>query len=696
MNITRANKSKPEINHLLKSILLISANYKTETLYHLLVKNPSLVNTKDQKNETFLSYAIKRKNIETAELILTSPKLDLSYQDNNGNTYLHLAVFNKLENIIRLLIKKGININLQNNDGNTALHFAYNTGDIKFMAVLIENNADLNIKNKDGLVPEEIKMNTLDKIQDNNKDIFFNNTYKKIDNINNNSLLTEEKNEINKTIQINWETNNSKINSSKNTLKYSLVNFSYSDDDNSEHDSHNNIIDKNDDKKKDEEKKYNTDKTKEKADNLKNSDIFDLTSSLTYKAKIANISCLNSHIVGTPNILKNETNENDNDLVNVKKNKTNESKYIFDSIINNKKPIIKNNTNNVYKRNIIEYNSFINKENKDNDKDNEKINDYKNIRNTNKKINKDDNNTITYQPDLNCDNFCFSPFVTIKESLYKKKDINKNTIETEKQQMLNNTLKNIHISNTISNNNSISNNIYNLNNNINNNISLTSPTQLNSKSNIDLNSSVMTADNTVNKSKIIKNSQDSLYIFLLEIKLEKYYNIMSSNGFDDVKVLINQMQSGLAVTDIQLKEAGIDTPGDRAKIIIRLQEKACNFIYHIPKSVYHICNEDNYMNDTHVKTLYDWLKPIKVEEYIENFIDGGYHCVELMLLQMESKSPITDAILRDDLGIKKIGHRARIINKLLEEGKKLNNKLKNSMLIVGNGETEKICECNIF
>ena len=234
--------------------------------------------------------------------------------------------------------------------------------------------------------------------------------------------------------------------------------------------------------------------------------------------------------------------------------------------------------------------------------------------------------------------------------------------------MFNDSLKNINISNSsnISNNNI--NNNYNLNNsNNNNNESLSQRNQnlLNSKSNLDVYSSIMTADDTVNKSKLVKNSQDSLYIFLLEIKLEKYFNIMNSNGFDDVKVLINQMKSTLAVTDTQLKEAGIDAPGDRAKIIIRLQEKAGNFIYHIPKSVYHICNDlDNYMNDTYVKKLYEWLKPIKVENYIENFIDGGYHCVELMLLQMESKSPITDAILRDDLGIEKIGHRARIINLL--------------------------------
>ena len=696
MNITRTNKNKPEKNHLLKSFLVISANYKVEGLYNLLLKNPSLVNTRDQKNETFLSYAIKRKNIETSELILTSPKLDILYQDNNGNTYLHLAVINQLENIIRLLIKKGININLQNNDGNTALHLAYNTGNIKIIAVLIENNADLKIKNKDGLLAEEIKTDTLKKTTDDDNNNNNSNNSKKITSKNDDRLLTGEKTAINKTIQINWENNNenNKTNSSKNTLKYSLVNFTYSDDDNSENN---------------DEKKYNTEKTKEKTENMKNSDIFDLASSLTYKEKVATVSFLNSHVVGSPNIFKNETIEDENDIVNIKKNKTSENKYIYDSMINNKKPnlnLIKCNTNNIYKRNIIEYNISKGKEKIDafnNYEDNEKIVDNNKNMNRNKKNNKDDNNTITYHPDLNGDNFCFSPFITIKESVQKKKDINSNNndnIETEKQQMFNNSLKNINISNSsnISNNNI--NNNYNLNNsNNNNNESLSQRNQnlLNSKSNLDVYSSILTADDTVNKSKLVKNSQDSLYIFLLEIKLEKYFNIMNSNGFDDVKVLINQMKSTLAVTDTQLKEAGIDAPGDRAKIIIRLQEKAGNFIYHIPKSVYHICNDlDNYMNDTYVKKLYEWLKPIKVENYIENFIDGGYHCVELMLLQMESKSPITDAILRDDLGITKIGHRARIINKLLEEGKKLNNKLKNSMVIVGNGKTEKICECSIF
>ena len=120
-------------------------------------------------------------------------------------------------------------------------------------------------------------------------------------------------------------------------------------------------------------------------------------------------------------------------------------------------------------------------------------------------------------------------------------------------------------------------------------------------------------------------------------------------------------------------------------------------MYQIPKNVYYTCNNlENYMNDINVNKLNDWLKALKIENYLENFIEAGYYSVELMLIQMESKNPITDNILKDEIGINKIGHRARIINKLLEEGKKLNNKLETSMLIVGNGQTEKICDCILF
>ena len=77
------SKNDQDLN-LESNSLLISKDYKFETLYNILIKNPQLINLKDQKNETFLSYALKRKNLEISELILTFSLLDLSYQDTNG------------------------------------------------------------------------------------------------------------------------------------------------------------------------------------------------------------------------------------------------------------------------------------------------------------------------------------------------------------------------------------------------------------------------------------------------------------------------------------------------------------------------------------------------------------------------------------------------------------------------------------
>jgi hypothetical protein len=257
--------------------------------------------------------------------------------------------------------------------------------------------------------------------------------------------------------------------------------------------------------------------------------------------------------------------------------------------------------------------------------------------------------------------------------------------------------------NNLDNQNMISNSNITDNTTINNDDSLmdSHPKILKSKSNVDIYSSEMTADNSNNYKNLyqnsMKHSHESLLIFLSEIKLEKYYNIMNSNGFEEIQLLIDQTKSGFGVTDSQLKEAGIDPPGDRAKILIRLQEKAGNFAFQIPKKVYYMLNDiNNYDNDFHVKEIKAWLKELKVENYLENFVNGGYHSLELMLMQMETKNPINDKILKDDLGIKKIGHRARIINELTEEGKRFHNKLKTSMISLGNVETKKICECILF
>ena len=837
MNITKNNKTQPDISAQSKSFLIISTNYQIETLYHILIKNPNLVNTKDQKNETFLSYAIKRKNIEIAELILTSPKLDYSYQDQNGNSYLHLAVINQLENIIRILIKKGINVNLQNNDGNTALHFAYSTGDIKFITIIIESKVDFTIKNKNGLIAEEIAPGTFPEILDINNNSYNNNiniTHNRnntvtinlnVDSDNNNkendkdkdkdnNIIINDRGQINKSIKINWEENgisdniynnnvnnssNIKVNNnvnnnnqfentSKSKLKYSLVDFSYSEDGEEEEE---NGVNKLSSSKKQNNTESNDNKN---GRDVKSSDIFDLTSSLSYQEKVANASLINAHVVNEINIEKKESLDSgiNDDIVNINKirithshptpslNKISQNNFINNPIEmnqqslqiteENRKNMIlskENNENgnqtksNNFKneemmkgngQNInFDYSTSIKKEadNYDYD-DNVNLNkqDSGGICNYNNNI-VNQSNIFRPQLELNQD-FAFSPITTLKEPLNKNKsngsEVNKNTSNNINKQLnemnnLNNNLnnlKNININININNEKSgykkakeNKNNNFNINNNsfttslkrtnaikdkniTNGNDNKNTYSNMSSNQNYNIYSNLPQNEvNSNSNSKMDYNYQESiskesvaismnkhprdqLYKFLSEIKMDKYYDIMNKNGFDDIQLLINQTKSITAISDIQLKAAGINLPGDRAKILLRLQEKAGNFIFPVPKEVYYICQSDNIKNDRNINKLNDWLKDLKIENYLECFIKNGYHSIELLLLQMESKNPLTDEILKNELGISKIGHRSRIINKLIEEGKSLNNKLKTTMLIVGNAMSEKICDCTIF
>ena len=578
MNITKISKANSEIIFPSKSFMLISANYTKENISKILLKNPSVINIKDEKNETFLSYAIKRKKEDLTKIIIESPLLDITYKDFKGNSYLHLSVINQLINTTNLLIKKGLDINSQNNEGNTALHFAYNFNNINLISILIEKNADSNIKNNMGLIPEKIEINSL------NDDI-----YSIMDDFCYKSFYKDDNNILDKniTIQIN---NNENINNTNNTkltetnknssFKYSLVNFSYSDDNDNDNDNDNEI---------------NKEKEKEEI-----SDIFNLTSSITYKQNVKNVSDINLHTIGDRynNILLEKRDFN-NDLENMDNfddivNLQNSFKDIKNSKI---KKNLKSKSDNIF----FEYSTSISKEEKEQNNINNNINNNNNVKSSlNKYIDQD---------------FIFSP-----------------------------------------------NNINNMNNN----------------------------------TKNILN--DSLYIFLSEINLsKKYYNLMNSNGFEDIQLLIEQEKICNAINDLQLKEIGILIPGDRAKILIHLEEKAGKYNFTLPKNIYYeIKNAENILEDFNVKKIYNWLKNLKIENYLENFLEGGYHSIELILMQMNCKFPINDYILKDELGILKVGHRARIINKLVEDGKKFWNKLKNNNTIIANTQKEKNCECFLF
>ena len=719
-----------------KSLIKESSELEVQSLYQILIKNPYLVNTIDDKKETILSYSIKNNNIEISNLILTSPIIDLDFQDKNGNTYLHLAVTAQQKEIIKILLEKGIDINKQNKEGNTALHLAYWINNKPIINILIENGIDTKIVNKENKLAEDLigKNRKLNSSLNNRIKVTKNKEVnRKKDNKNTSDKNITNKKKISTTTNPNTNRNNKKENNVNNNSNNTssiissktgpktkvktvpsqemkknnkVQNINLINENNEK--AYNNIKDginkKNNNDDGDEDEKYsefdrtvkidwdstnkNINKVKEKEDehyfnynygeniNYGEQDLCNVEVSQSFcKHKKDNISekastqlKVNKKIIN--NINNNKTSIKLKKKENAKNN--NRNNYLSNSTGNNpfmsgEYTINSDQRRHIKKPSSIKFGLKIDISQSQNDEQNEQDNNnnqYKESkRNSMQKKNNNDKNNINSFHDFS-GNFN-----------KKQNDINMN------MNMIKNSPKRTTNTSSLINKQIISNKNKNLEEN-NSNIK---------SSNME--SSLVTQS----RLKTSHKRNNPLMEFLSQINLLKYLNNLDSNGFDDINLLIEEARKGDLIKDQELKEAGINCPGDRAKILIRIKEKANLYGFTIPKSVYYTChNLDEIENDQHIMNLNSWLSNLKVDKYLMNFVNNGYHSIELLLLQMETENPLTTEILRDEIGIDKIGYRSRILNKLKEEARSLNNKLKTSVLVVNNRGDDKNCECFIF
>ena len=526
-------------------LISINSNLTSDFLIKLLSKNPFLVNSLDENQETFLSYAIKRHNKKIINLILSSPLLNLNYVDKNENTYLHLAVIFQNIEAIRLLIKKGISINSANKDGNTALHLAYYLNYNDIIKSLITFNVDINIRNNKGLLPEEV-------------------------------TPTDEINKI-AGFDISMNLEDSYDDELKFDKKYKTIEEAQIRNSNKmlylKSDNNNNILLKNKKiKKKFSKNNINKIKTNAKNDDRKKSSLFYNTGN--GMRKISNIAL----------------NLNENDKF-IRKESVNYPFYL-EFISPNQENTITPKSNDT-RNNTSDSNSD----------DNEII--FNNSRDDDKKF-----------------------FKNIKENNKIRKNYN-----------------------------GITNKL--------------------------------------------------LFDFLLQINLNEYYDLLNDNGFSDILKKIEDTKKGYYIKDSQLNQIGITKPGDRAKILIRLEEKANLYDFNVPKAIYYInlnfVNNNNnngfdqIKNDDNLFKFFLWLKDINLEMYVSNFVNNGYFSVDLLFMQMISKNPLTDEILKNEILIEKLGYRSRILNKLKEEYPSYLNNLKNTSTLFNKTENNRVCsDCTIF
>lgn len=120
--------------------------------FKVLIEAGADINDYSINGNTALHWAIQRNNIQLVSWI-GGLRPDLTMQNAQGNTALHLAANSGYEMVCKVLDMSyhiHLFINIQNKQGKTALHLAAERKDEKSVEKLIKNRADKGIKDKQG------------------------------------------------------------------------------------------------------------------------------------------------------------------------------------------------------------------------------------------------------------------------------------------------------------------------------------------------------------------------------------------------------------------------------------------------------------------------------------------------------------------------------------------------------------------
>ena len=205
----------------------------------------------------------------------------------------------------------------------------------------------------------------------------------------------------------------------------------------------------------------------------------------------------------------------------------------------------------------------------------------------------------------------------------------------------------------------------------------------------------------INRIFNINDNKNELELFFTEINLPKEYSQkFIDNGFDDLNLLKEQTKSGIALSNENLKDIGITSCGERAKILIHLEEKAEVIKYLLEKDKIYINDKDSKeINKINNNSLFKFLNSINLKQYEKNFRDNGYYTAELLFTQMLTRQPLNEEELKKELKIEKKGHILFLYNNLVSGSKDYAKILKNRVhtKTIYDGPSLKSCEpCFIY
>ena len=650
---------------IISEFMSLSLNSKIEKFK----SNPSLRKLRDKNSSnTFLHYiCMNDENYPMMEVMKPTIK-EINKQNNLGQTSLHIAIINKNKKITKYLVENGADVNISDNNLNMSLHMAVMNNDVNTIMILLDNKANplLVNKNNETVLDIAIKMD-----------------YKEcIDLLKEISLMNETKsfdNKSEKTINLKPLINENIININLNEYKNHTIN------------THNNIFSP---KRIHYNAKINNTITTPKRNH--NISIFDKKISLYRK----NIFLTSKKSKPRPRTNSTTTiNFPHNGKIYIKKtvnrsqsytiteneyhynNQTNKAKKHKDDI---KENIDINALQDQAPRKtdfIIQNEVFLESGNESVEEEEESV--IRDNINNEKRLEKilesfTSLKTIKITPLTEMKNK-INPYLQI-DSFVSALHKNDQGISESDGYIKDDGLIIVEPSIDITNNNS-------------NNVNNIKQIQKKEKKEVKV----------INKNKEIRDTKEELYKFLEKIEMEQYIDLFINAGYDDIKIVINQMKTGTPINDDILNEMGIERPGDRAKILIRIQECAHLFDFKIPfEAVYYINRKKfEYLKyDFHVKALQNWLKKLNLQKYLGNFYNNGYYSPELIFIQKASKFPINDTIIERDLKIENINDRKLIMSSISSNSKNYISELqkKNTKNKIENGisEQENEDKCNIF
>ena len=211
--------------------------------------------------------------------------------------------------------------------------------------------------------------------------------------------------------------------------------------------------------------------------------------------------------------------------------------------------------------------------------------------------------------------------------------------------------------------------------------------------NISINKNNITEKNSEKSDKnTLKKNEAEIISFFWDIRLPSSYAFkFIENGFDDLNVIIEMEKTGIAISNKNLEDIGFSKAGERAKILIYLEDKAGVFPIILEKKIL-FKNKDNF------NSLSKFLEEYDCSKFINNFKNNGYYNSELLFCQMLSREPITKDNIIKDFGIKEEYYINNILKGLEDKSQIYLKKLskKNNNIDVNNISNFSCESCLIF